>query len=89
MNDYNKPDITFDDDFTGIYVDIDVVIANHNSKNPNKEAIDRKKLAEILGVTKQVFVNWKAGKTPKLIYIIFKLMELGKMQFEDIAIKVQ
>ena len=89
---YNKPKIAFNPDFKGYLLDVDKIIDRHNANNAHKlnvGKLDRKKLAGLLGVNKQVFVNWKAGKTPKLIYILFKLMEVGEMEFSEVITKIE
>lgn len=68
-------------------IDVDVVIEKYNKANPEKRQLNRKELAKILGCNTQIFSDWKNGKTPKLVYRILKLMELGKCKFEDILIE--
>lgn len=67
-------------------IDVDVVIEKYNDENPEKKQLDRKGLAKILGCNTQVFSDWKNGRTPKLIYRILKLMEIGKCTFQDIVV---
>lgn len=68
-----------------LIIDVDQFIENYNKKNPTLKPLDRTSLAKMLGVNKQIFVDWKAGKTPKLIYRIFKMMEIGKCGINGIV----
>lgn len=65
-------------------IDVDIVIDRYNEKNPEKKPLTRSELAKALGVNKQLFTDWKGGRTPKLIYMILKLMEIGKCQLNDL-----
>lgn len=66
-----------------LIIDVDIVIDKYNEKNPKLKPMDRKSLAEKIGCNKQVFSDWKTGSTPKLIYRLFKLMEVGKCDIND------
>jgi hypothetical protein len=68
-------------------IDVDVVIEKYNKNNPELKPMDRKTLAKELGVNPQVFSDWKNGRTPKLIFRILKLKEIGSCDFEDFVIK--
>jgi len=68
-------------------IDVDVVIKKYNEANPDLKRLDRSGLAKILKCNTQVFSDWKNGRTPKLIYRILKLMEIGKCDFNEIVIK--
>lgn len=67
-----------------LVIDVDLVIKSYNEKNPDKKQIDRKQLAEMLDVNRQLFSDWKGGRTPKIIYMLLKLMEIGACKFEDL-----
>ena len=82
-----KINIKFNDKTKNLVVDVDCVIDKYNANNPDKEKLTRTKLAKIMDVNKQVFVNWKGGATPKVIYMLFKLMELGECTLEDFIVK--
>jgi hypothetical protein len=68
-------------------VDVDVIIDLYNKKNPELKPMDRKSLAKDLGVNVQVFSDWKNGRTPKLIYRILRLKEIGECQLEDFIVE--
>ena len=68
-------------------IDVDQVIIIYNKKNPKLKQMNRKDLAEKLEVNPQIFSDWKNGKTPKLIYRILKLMEIGNCKIEDFVVK--
>lgn len=70
-----------------LIIDVDFFIENYNKKNPTLKPLDRTSLAKLLGVNKQIFVDWKAGKTPKIIYRLFKMMEIGKCDINGIVTK--
>lgn len=67
-------------------IDVDKVIEARNNKNQKSRQLTRKDLAKQLGVNVQVFSDWKNGKTPKLVYRLFKMMEIGKCKLEDFVI---
>ena len=70
-----------------IVLDVDIVIAKWNEKNPNaKQPMTRKRLADIIDVSDQTLSDWKNGRCPKLIHRLFKLMELGDCSLEDLTI---
>lgn len=70
-------------------IDVDVVIASYNKNNPELRKLDRNTLAEKLHVNKQILSDWKRGKTPKLIYKLLKLMEIGNVTFEELLKRVE
>lgn len=70
-----------------LIIDVDQVIEIYNKKNPKLKQMDRKTLANELGVNVQVFSDWKNGKTPKLIQRLFQLKDIGKCTIEDFIIK--
>lgn len=65
-----------------LIIDVDKVIASYNKNNPDKEKMGRKELAKIMGLTLQVFANWKTKRIPtnKMIYHIDKLAEIGQCE---------
>lgn len=65
-----------------LIIDVDLIIDKYNKDNPDKRQLDRKALADILGVNKQLFVDWKAGKTPSVVFRLLKLMEIGGCQLD-------
>lgn len=67
----------------GLIIDVDQVIETYNKKNPKLKRMDRKTLANELGVNVQVFSDWKNGKTPKLISRLVKLSEIGNCSIES------
>jgi len=66
-----------------LIIDVDIIINKYNADNPKLKPIDRTALAKKIGCNKQVFSDWKTGSTPKLIYRLFKLMEIGKCDIKD------
>lgn len=60
-----------------LIIDVDQVIESYNEKNPEKRPMTRTELAKKVGVNKQVFSDWKGGKTPKWAYILIELMDIG------------
>ena len=70
-----------------LFIDVDQVIESYNKKNPTLKQLNRKTLANELGVNVQVFSDWKNGKTPKLIQRIFQLKKIGQCNIEDFIIK--
>lgn len=71
-----------------LIIDVDSFIANYNKKNPTLKPLDRTSLAKELGMNKQIFTDWKAGKTPKIIYRLFQMMEIGKCDINGIITKI-
>ena len=70
-----------------LIIDVDVVIKAYNDKNPSLKPLDRKTLAEKLGVNPQILSDWKNGKTPKLVDKLFALMEIGNLNLNDFIIE--
>ena len=68
-------------------IDVDQVIEAYNTENPELKPLSRKILSELLNVNVQVFTDWKGGKTPKWVIIIFKLMDLGKCDVNKFIIE--
>jgi hypothetical protein len=68
-------------------IDVDQVIEAYNKENPELKPLSRKILSELLNVNVQVFTDWKGGKTPKWVIIIFKLMDLGKCDVNKFIIE--
>jgi hypothetical protein len=68
-------------------IDVDQLIEIYNIKNPTLKPLDRKTLADLLSVNTQVFSDWKGGKTPKWVYSLFKMMEIGKCNFDKFIIE--
>lgn len=73
----------------GLIIDVDSFIKNYNEKNPKLKQLTRTSLAKELGMNKQIFTDWKAGKTPKIIYRLFKMMEIGKCDINGIVTKIK
>lgn len=69
-----------------LIIDVDIVIDSYNSKHPELKPLTRKILAEKIECNPQVFTDWKAGKTPTLVFRLFSLMEIGKMKLNDFII---
>ena len=65
-------------------IDVDIVINNYNKNHPTLKPLNRKVLAGIIGVNPQIFSDWKSGKTPKIIYKLLKLMEIGECGLKDL-----
>jgi transcriptional regulator with XRE-family HTH domain len=61
-------------------IDVDIVIDLHNRNNPKSKQLNRRLLAEMLDVNKQVFSDWKSDKKPtnKMVGILERLAEIGK-----------
>lgn len=68
-------------------IDVDIIIDKYNKKNPDKRQLDRTSLAKMLGCNKQILSDWKNGKTPKLIYRLLTLMEIGKCGIKDFVVE--
>ncbi len=68
-----------------VFIDVDIVIASYNKKNPKKRQLNRTELAKILGVKTQVFSDWKSKKkkTPKWANILLTLLDLGKIPTKE------
>lgn len=62
-------------------IDVDLIIRKYNEDNPDLRKLDRKILAEKLGVNKQIFTEWKT-KAPKAVKLLFSLMDIGDCQIE-------
>jgi len=56
-------------------IDVDLLISHYNKENPTLLPLSRTLLSELLGVNKQLFSDWKAGRTPKWVYHLFKMMD--------------
>lgn len=68
-------------------IDVDVVIKNYNERNPNNK-MSRKSLAETMDVNIQIFSEWKKGRTPKVTFMIMKLIEIGECDINEFINKV-
>jgi hypothetical protein len=68
-------------------IDADVLIKIYNEANPELKPLTRKILADALGVNTQVFTDWKTKNTPKWVYMLFKMMEIGKCNFDKFIIE--
>lgn len=68
-------------------IDVDVVIKNHNERNPD-DKMSRKSLAKIMDVNIQIFSEWKKGRTPKVTFMIMKLIEIGECDINEFINKV-
>lgn len=67
-----------------VIIDVDVIIEKWNKKNPDsKNPMSRKRLAKLIGKTEQTLSLWKVGTTPKLIYTLYQLMEIGECKLND------
>lgn len=64
-------------------IDVDYIIKKYNEANPEKRQMTRGELAKELEVHPQLFVDWKAGRTPNIIPRLIKLMEIGKCKLSD------
>lgn len=67
-------------------IDVDKAIEEFNRKNPKKRKLERKDVADALGVTTQVLSDWKRNKTPKIITRIFEIQELTGCSINDFII---
>lgn len=74
---------------TEFVIDVDKIIDNYNKNNPDKRRLDRKTLAEELGVNKQLFSDWKNARSPKWIGWLMKLIEIGDCKLEDFVKKAE
>ncbi len=68
-------------------IDVDIVIGFYNADHPELLPMDRKRIAEMVGSTKQNLCDWKGRKTPKLIDKLKILAEIGDCQIEDFLIE--
>ena len=66
---------------TKVIIDVDVIINAYNKKHPNKRKLDRERLAEMMGVNKQLFSDWKSEKkkSPKWAKQLLILLEVGNV----------
>lgn len=69
-----------------LVIDVDRAIEKYNKKHPELRQLDRKRLAEICECNKQVFTDWKGGKTPSLVYRLFAIMEATETELEDFIV---
>ncbi len=60
-----------------LIIDVDLIIEKYNKKNPKLQPMTRTILAEKLGVNKQLLSDWKGGRTPKWVGVLFTLMDVG------------
>lgn len=68
-------------------IDVDLLIKHYNTQNPTLLPLSRKLLAELLGVNKQALSDWKNGRTPKWVYHLFKMMDIGKCNFDKFIVE--
>lgn len=68
-------------------IDVDLLINHYNKENPKLLPLSRTLLAELLGVNTQLFSDWKAGRTPKWVYHLFKMMDIGKCNFDKFIVE--
>lgn len=78
-----KQEIKSDDKWV---IDVDVIIDNYNKNNPDDQ-IDRKILTNRLECNIQSLTEWKQGRTPKLIFRILKMKEMGSCDLESFIYK--
>lgn len=65
-------------------IDVDVIIEKWNKANPTVHPqMSRKLLAEKLGVTPQLFTDWKSGKVPNVVPRLQMLMEIGNCKLNE------
>lgn len=60
-----------------LIIDVDLVIKKYNESNPKLQPMTREILAKKLGVNKQLLSDWKGGRTPKWVAVLFELMNVG------------
>jgi len=70
-------------------IDVDIIIEKYNDANPEKRALDRKSLADMLGVEYQLLSDWKRGKTPSVALRLLTLIELGGCQLKDFCYETE
>lgn len=58
-----------------LIIDVDRAIEHYNKSNPKMRQMDRKVLADLCECNRQVFTDWKGGKTPKLIERLVTIKE--------------
>lgn len=68
-------------------IDVDLLIKHYNTQNPTLLPLSRTLLAELLGVSTQVLSDWKNGRTPKWVYHLFKMMDIGKCNFDKFIVE--
>lgn len=70
-----------------LFIDVDLVIESYNEKNPTLRKMDRAELAKQLGVGKQSLSDWKNKKSPRWVYYLSKMMEIGEMELNGFLIE--
>ncbi len=66
-----------------LYVDIDEAIETYNTNNPQNK-IDRRALAEMVGLDYQSLVNYHNGRTPKAFETLKKILDKTGATFNQI-----
>jgi hypothetical protein len=69
-------------------IDVDKVIEKYNTDNPEKRELTRLELAQQIGSNKQSFVNWKTGKTPKWVFYVLTICEIGGFRADKTPIDI-
>jgi hypothetical protein len=66
-------------------VDVDAAIDHFNEENPEGPKMTRETLSTELGVTYQSFTNYKAGKIPKFVALLQKIIERTGAEYSQIV----
>lgn len=66
------------------FIDIDKAIEVQNEANPENK-IDRKILAEKLGIAYQSLTNYKAGRIPEIIGNVQTIIEITGISFDELV----
>lgn len=67
-----------------LIIDIKKAIEVHNEKNPDSK-IDKKALAEKLGLTYQSLTNYQGGRIPEIVGNINEIINLTGVSFSDLV----
>lgn len=73
-----------------LIIDVDKVIASYNKNNPEGKKMGRVELAKIMGLSPQVFANWKTERVPtnKMVYHLEKLAKIGQCEMSYFIVDV-
>lgn len=73
-----------------VMIDVDAAIELYNSKQKDiKKHIDRESLAKELDTNYQNFVNYKAGRVPKIVSDLKKIMNKTGIEFNELIKEIK
>jgi hypothetical protein len=67
-----------------ISLDIDLGIDTWNKNNPELRQLNRKAVADQVGLNVQIFSDWKHKEIPKFIFVLDNILKTLKCDFEAI-----